>query len=269
MKTGSRSVCRSGLSFTWAIAGLLYIEGVWSANLTPGQTATVTAGSAPEVWALQGATLNVGPGGQTLGVNAGSSSTVNFTGGSTNGPVSVSGSTGTFTDSTLDATIGTGSRTGIGLSVISQVGDPNVLSSAVVTNSVIKGIGRGVNVSTGNSLTLTGTQVTGSGTGITYLDNGSGLTAVGGNAVVQGGSTVTGSNRGAILVDNNAAFSAPSLIVDDATITGTAGSGIFINSLRAANTPTVILRNGAVVSGGNGVLVQVGESTTPSPFLST
>ena len=269
MKTGCRSVCRKGALFTCAITGLLFIDGVWAVNLTPGQTATVFAGGAPEVWGLQGATLNVEPGGQTLGINAGSGSTLNFTGGSTNGPVSVVGSTGTFTDSTLDATIGTGSRTGIGLAVTSQAANPNVLSSAVVTNSVIKGIGRGVNVSTGNSLTLTGTQVTGSGTGPTFLDNGSGLTAVGGNAVVQGGSVVTGSNRGAILVDNNAAFINPSLIVDDATITGTAGSGIFISSLQAANTPTVILRNGAVVSGGNGVLVQVGESTTPSRFVST
>lgn len=255
--------------FAWMIVGMLLADGARAATLLPNQTATVSAGDVPETWSLQAATLNVNPGGQTLRVTTTLGSTLDFSGASTNGPVSVVGSLGTFVDSTIDATTGTGPAAGIGLSVLSQATATNVHSVVQFTDGVIKGIGRGVNVSTGNTLTLTGTQVSGTGTGLTFLDNGSGLTLVGGNATVQGASSVTGGVRGAILIDNNVDFASPSLVVDNSSITGTTGSGISVDSFRAPASPSVTLRNGAIVNSGNGVLLQVGDATTPSPFLTT
>jgi outer membrane autotransporter protein len=263
MNKGCRLAGLRSAQAVFLLTGLFAGESTLAAVLTPGQSATVAAGAAPETWALNAATLNVNPGGQTLTVNATNASTLNFSGASTTGGVVVNGSTGNFANSSINAV------NAIGLSVVAPGQVPGTGSTVQVTDGVINGFGRGVNVSTGSTVTLTATQVTGSGAGATFVDNGYGLTLVGGSAIVQGASTVAGSNRGALVIDNGNSFLSPSLVVDNATITGQGGSGIYVDAFRGPATPTVILRNGAVVNSANGMLLQVGESTAASPFLAT
>ena len=237
-------------------------DEVKAINLTPGQVRTVGPGDSADSWALQGATLNVLPGGQTLSVSAAVGSVLNFSGATSAGAVSVVSSTGTFLNSTMTTS------TGFGLNV-ARTPSGSTGSTVQVSSSVISGFGRGVNVSGGSTVTLNNTQVTGSGVGATVADNGYGLVIVGGAAVVEGGSTVTGSNRGVMMIDSGAADATPSFLLDNSTITGTTGSGIFVDTLRSASSATVRLQNGAVVNGGNGVVVQVGESTGGSAFQAT
>ena len=263
MGKGLQSKVRRCLEPGCLLFCVLFAEGGAAAILAPGQTRTVNAGAAPETWLLNAANLTVTPGGLTLNVNAQPGSTVNFSGASTTGGVLLSASTGTFLDSTINA------ATAIGLSVVAPGDNSSSALSAQVTNGVINGFGRGVNVSSGGTVTLTGTQVTGSGVGSTFVDNGYGLTQVGGSANVLGGSTITGSNRGALVIDNGASFVSPSLIVDNSTITGQAGSGIYVDSFRGPLSASVILRNGAVINSANGTLLQLGEATAASPFAAT
>ncbi|WP_447651928.1 autotransporter outer membrane beta-barrel domain-containing protein [Pseudomonas abietaniphila] len=242
---------------------MLVSNGAKGAVLGAGQTATVVAGAPAERWSMQAATLNVLPGGVTLGVSALNRSILNFSGAATTGGVSITGGTGTFLDSTIT------SATGIGLNAAALGSFTGAGSTVQVTNGVISGFGRGINVSTESNATLTSTQVTGSGVGATVADNGYGAVVIGSTLTVQEGSAITGSNRGAFVVDNGADFPNTALVVDNSTITGVEGSGIFANSVRGISTSTVTLRNGAVVNSGNGQLLQVGESATASPFLTT
>lgn len=254
-----KSVTPLGLCCAFSIVFSLIAEDAKAINLTPGQVRTVGPGVPADSWALQGATLNVLPGGQTLSVAAAVGSVLNFSGATSTGTVSIASSTGTFLDSTMTAS------TGIGLSVVRN-GAAGAGSTAQVSNSVISGFGRGVNVSGGSTVTLTNTQVTGAGVGATFADNGYGLVIVGGAALVEGASAVTGSNGGVLMIDSGAADATPSFVLDNSTITGTAGSGIVVRTLRSASSATVRLQNGAVVNSGNGVVVEVGESSGASAF---
>ncbi|MBC3950972.1 autotransporter outer membrane beta-barrel domain-containing protein [Pseudomonas folii] len=240
------------------IASLAWVDSASGAALIPGQTVNVQPGFPPEFWTLQNATLNVLPGAQTLSIGADAGSTVNLSGATVtpiagNGNVlglRVNSSTTTVLNSTIDATAG------VGLAVVNLAGTP---STGTVTNSIINGFGRGVNVANGSTATLTNTQVTGTGSGPTIADNGYGLVLFGGNATVQGGSTITGSNRGVLILEDGNAAPAPSLVLDNSTVTGTAGSAIFVDALSAAATPSVIVRNGTTLNAGNATVLQVGE----------
>lgn len=246
---------------TCMLAMCLITAQTRAATLTPGQTRDVAPGDPVESWTLTGATLNVQPGASTLGISATAGSTLD-TEGATTGRVSVTGSTATLIDTA------TTSLTGIGLSVV-KTGIGGAGSVVQVTNGVINGVGRGVNVSGGSVVTLTNTQATGTGSGPAMADKGHGVTMVGGAAIVEGGSTVTGSNRGAYLADSGPTDTTPSLIIDASTVTGLSGSGVFVNSVSGNAVASVSALNGALINGGNGLVLQVGDAATPSAFLTT
>jgi hypothetical protein len=130
---------------------MLVSNGAKGAVLGAGQTATVVAGAPAERWSMQAATLNVLPGGVTLGVSALNRSILNFSGAATTGGVSITGGTGTFLDSTIT------SATGIGLNAAALGSFTGAGSTVQVTNGVISGFGRGINVSTESNATLTST----------------------------------------------------------------------------------------------------------------
>ncbi|MDU8362605.1 autotransporter outer membrane beta-barrel domain-containing protein [Pseudomonas syringae group sp. J309-1] len=240
------------------IAALTLTESASGLSLVPGQTVNVGPAFPLDFWTLQTATLNVLPGAQTLSIGADNGSTVNVSG-ATVTPVAGNGnvigvrlnsSTATILNSTINATAG------MGLTVANLAGAP---STATVTDSVINGFGRGVNVAYGGLATLVNTQVSGSGSGGGLTDNGYGLVLFGGNATVESGSTVTGSNRGVLVINDGGTFPTPTLILDNSTVTGTAGSAIFVDSLSIPATPSITVRNGTVLNARNATILQVGE----------
>ncbi len=232
-----------------------------AANLSPGATAVVNAGSPVETWVLNGATLTVNPGGQTLGIRTTPGSALTLDGATVAGGVQraieTTGSTSSITNSTLTST------GNIGFSVIRVTG--GVPSTASVINSTIAGAGRGLNISGGSTATVVNSQITGTGAvGGSIAGNGLGISMVGGEAILQG-SQATGSNRGAGLFSNIASTATPHLLLDGSTLTSGAGSAILVGSLGGpAMNANIEVRNGSSLIAANGTILEVGLPTTPA-----
>ena len=264
-RNGCRAEMWGGPVFT--LAGMVLSHCASAATLGPGTTGVVNAGSPTTFWTLTDATLQVNPGGATLGISAQSGSTLNLNGAGVssvdpasqpNAPgVTLIISDGVITDSTIS------SVNDIGLSVNRQVSGVGGGSTAAVTNSSISGFGRGLNVVGNSTATLVNTQVTGTGSGLGgVIADGVGLTVIGGALATQGGSA-TGSNRGAVLTADNGGRITPSLTLDNTALTGTAGSAILIGTVVGTVTnASVVVQNGSTLNGGNGVILEVGQAAT-------
>ncbi|WP_422403934.1 autotransporter outer membrane beta-barrel domain-containing protein [Pseudomonas sp. GZD-209] len=229
-----------------------------AANLPPGGSAIVAPGTPAESWLLNSATLTVQPGGQTLQITANPGSQVTLDGATVNGgnarALALSSSQATIRDSTLTST------GNIGLSLTGGLAANSPGSSAVVQNSTITGIGRGLNVSGGSSATLVGSTVTGTGTGTGGVaGDGLGISLVGGEAILQD-STATGSNRGAGLFANSVGGNTqPHLVLDHSSLASQTGSAIVVSNLNApAMLARIEIRNGSTLSAANGTLVEIG-----------
>lgn len=244
---------------------------VFAATLNPGQTATVHSWTPVEQWTLTTATLNVTSGGQTNAIDARAGSTVSVSDGRTGAIVASGDSTvniqngqsasvrldnsnATMTDATISAVTGTG------LNLNTYGGGT---ASATVSNSSITGVGRGVNIYGESALTFSGTTVNGilnsSGTG-----DGLGLGIFGGTALINESSSVTGDVGGIRMVaDELGTYKDMSLVVDGATVTGKAGAAITVTGFNYVLIPTVAnitVANGAILEGGNGVLLDVSSN---------
>lgn len=208
----------------------------------------------------------VNPGGQTLGLRGVAGATLELDGATVTGVnpaaqlnapgVSLQSSNVTITNSTVS------SVNDIGLSS-DKVGLADPGSTATVSGSSISGIGRGVSVGGGSSVSLTDTQVTSTGSGAGgVIGDGVGISLQGGTASVQGGS-ITGSTRGAVLVAGRGTFLAPSLTLDNTTLTGTSSSAILITTVVGTVTNALVtVQNGSTLSSGNGVILEVGQAAT-------
>ncbi|MCQ2997727.1 autotransporter outer membrane beta-barrel domain-containing protein [Pseudomonas syringae] len=250
---------------------LLMANSAGAVTLNPGDSAGVDPGSQPASWKLVSAALTVNPGGQTLGIITEEASTLTINQGVIRGsPASpetplgiwLRGSTATIADSTIT------SSSDAGLSV-TEDRVASTPSTATVTNSSITGKSRGVNVSSGSELTLVGSQVSGSGAGaagLGILGDGVGMAVVGATANVQD-SSITGSNRG-IVVSASGRGQAPSVVtLDNTSVTGTAGSALLVNAVTPSFQPnaTFVVQNGSTLTGGNGVMLEVGLAGTANP----
>ncbi|MFJ4347210.1 autotransporter outer membrane beta-barrel domain-containing protein [Pseudomonas sp. NPDC089401] len=206
---------------------------------------------------LNGAQLTVEPGGETLGISALPGSTVLLNGASVAGDnqraLALTESQATINNSTLTST------GNFGLSVIKGVGAVAPGSTALVTNSTISGIGRGLNVSGGSSATLVGSTVNGSGAvGGTVAGNGLGISLVGGEAILRD-SSATGSNRAAGLFGSGTDNAAPRLELDNAKLTSLSGSAIVVSNLGTAPMDAdILIGNGSTLTAANQTLVEVG-----------
>lgn len=227
-------VCATALSISFS-------EPVLGRDLGPGESATVNAGDIAESWLVRtGGVLTVTPGGQTaniLAIGAG---------------VELSG-----------ATVSGGSTFGLSLTRSASVGGSN----GTVRDSTISGAGRGVNASFGSSVALNNTTVIGHDNGATsFYGGGLGLVLLGAQGTVTNKSTVQGDKHG-ILIGADVDFDdagAVSLLVDGSHVAGGTGSAIYVgSSLIEFGTAdaTIDIRNGATLSGGNGNLIEVADSS--------
>lgn len=238
---------------------------------TPGQaplagllvgpaSATVDAGSPADFWTLtQAASLTVNPGGQTLALNINNSTaslsgaTVNAT---TQSALEVNGANGVVSvnGSTLVSTQGAG--------VTAVVG-----AVATLADSQVSAVARGLNVSSAQlSARNIQVNVTGDG-GTAPLSGGAAVVQLSGAVVLSEGSRLVGANNGAVLLSDLAGTGEPgrqvSLVLDNSSLQGVAGSGINILPLRGrAPIADISLRNGATLIGGNGNAVELAAGTS-------
>ncbi|WP_366768949.1 autotransporter outer membrane beta-barrel domain-containing protein [uncultured Pseudomonas sp.] len=234
-----------------------------AATLAPGESATVGPGTAPETWTLESASLSVLPGGETLGINARTGSTVSLDGASVNSGaqpgVAMFGSNATIRNSTISST------SAIGLQAVRslQAGAPGSLVE--VSDSTISGTGRGVTVSSGSTVTLTDSTVTGLGTqGTSIAGSGLGVSITGGEAILRG-SNATGSRWGAGLFALNSDEAAPRLVLDNAGLTSQEGSAIVVGNLRGeAMLADIVIANGSQLTAANQTLIEVGLPSDPA-----
>ncbi|HCN45176.1 MAG TPA: autotransporter outer membrane beta-barrel domain-containing protein [Pseudomonas sp.] len=189
-----------------------------------------------------GATLN-SQNADTNSIRARSNSVVNLSGGSvvdTGGAVGaldLNASTLTMTGTRVTSSIGRGL-------VLATEGGQG--STAQVTDSTIVGLTAGVSVTAESELNLINTSVTATGAGSIGLINFSGIVKA------QGGS-ITGADKG-IVIRRVTTGSEGLLVLDGTQVVGQSGSAI---ELTNSSTATIDIRNGATLSGGNGILVNV------------
>lgn len=242
-------------------------------TLNPGDSAIVDPGSQPASWKLVSAALTVNSGGQTLGIITEGASTLIINQGTIGGtgPIGtpetsrgiwLRGAAATITDSTIT------SANDLGLSINEGTPVPGPAASTVtVTNSSITGKSRGVNVTSASVLTMVGSQVSGSGTGAGgVVGDGVGMAVLGATANAQD-SSITGSNRGIVVSASGTAQAPSTVTLDNTSVTGTAGSAILVNAVTPSLQPnaTFVVQNGSTLTGGNGVMLEVGLAGTATP----
>lgn len=249
------------------LLGLSISTSSHGVTLGPGNSSTVSPATELQTWALDNATLTVLPGGTTQGINAGNGSTVTISGGTVTSTapattlnalaLNLVSSTGTITDSNLTSV----NDVGLGVNVLAGGGATG--STATVSNSTISGFGRGVTVIGNSRVTLTNSQVTGTGTSYGGLvGDGVGLSVIGATAIVQR-SAITGSNRGVVMVADRGNIIAPSLTLDNSSVTSSTGSAILIGTIVGPVTnATLVAQNGSTLNGANGVMLEVGQAAT-------
>jgi outer membrane autotransporter protein len=238
-------------------------DQTWGVNLPPGASVTVLAGEPAQRWSLDAANLTVNPGGQTLDILTTAGSTVTLNGASVSSTslraLVLTNSVGVITDSTLTSTANTS------LSVVRGVDDSVPGSTATITNSVISGAGRGLNISGGSTATVINSQITGTGAvGASIAGDGLGISLVGGEAILQG-SQATGSTHGAGLFSNATTTATPTIVLDGSSLTSGTGSAILVGNLGTPpmNADIEVL-NGSTLTAANGVLLEVGLASSPA-----
>ncbi|MBD8598852.1 autotransporter outer membrane beta-barrel domain-containing protein [Pseudomonas sp. CFBP 8772] len=255
----------------WPIAVFLgtalTCEGGWASYLRPGSEATVSYADTPEDWRLNNARLVVTPGGETANIDARWNSTVDIDGGTAtsrgSAGVLLETSRAVINNATITAQNITSSTSeaSFGLHLYRYDTDTGG-SSAVVTNSIISGAGRGINAFDGAEVSLVNTTVKGNAGVDTVgpISGGVGM-VLGGSRATMSGSTVVGENNGVVIVSGRtgAQSSAASLVVaDGSAVVGENGSAILVS---AGNAPAVETRidvaNGSTLKGGNGVILEV------------
>ena len=267
----------------WSVAFLvgagLMGEEAFADYLRPGTEATLRPGTPVERWVVEGAKLHVTPGVDTREILARRNSEVTIDGGSVQSRgvegVRLDTSKAVIENSTITATnIGaTTSETPYGLNLYGYEASRGS-SSALVKNSTIAGVGRGINTFDGAELTLIDTQVRGHGgqNSVGPIGGGVGL-VMGGSRVGLSGSTVVGDNNGVVMMSGRQGLehSAARLVVDDgSTVVGKSGSAILVSFGRDANIESTIdVRDGSTLAGGNGVILEVEKGAIATLNVST
>ncbi|MBD8625306.1 autotransporter outer membrane beta-barrel domain-containing protein [Pseudomonas sp. CFBP 13727] len=260
----SRFVSRFILPGSFA-AGLLVLDGAEVAaarDLTgPGDALVIYPEAAITDWRLrEGASLYV-KGAKTLGIEVSSGSALRAENAQINGGaavgVRVSQSTASITGSTV---VSTGNY-----ALIASNGSETSGAQVSVFDSVLLGSGSGVSANYNNAITLANTQVLGRTANTSLLRGGNGILMLSGDINVTQGSNVVGETHGAVLsMDTFVPVPrASNLVVDNARVEGQRGAAIAVQTRNASPVQaSIIVRNGATLLGGDGVILQAGANTT-------
>lgn len=243
-----------------------FSQQTWAATLLPDEKRTISPITSVESWTLgERSTLNVLPDTGTDFILGLDNSTLNMNGATlfterAEG-INLIGATANLTNTNVTSNVS------YGLLVNRDGGSIGGPSSATVTGGSITGMGAGVYATYQSQVKLSGTNVNGIGDGSAeFYVGGTGLALEGATATIENGSTVTGTTYGVHLGADElggADGANTSLSVSSSTITGTAGSALNIGS-RLSDKPanaTVMIADGAVLNGGNGLAITVTDTS--------
>lgn len=232
-------------------------RAAWQELTGPDAIATVKPGDSAHLWKLTaGATLNAEPGATLKQVESYSSS-VNLNGAflaTEDQAMYLDNSTATIRNTTIKSA--------------DSALNVNKSSTASIHDSTFEGVGNGVNVASGAHALLANTRVHGASDGATgSMAGGSGLALVNGYAAVTQNSHIVGDHHGAIISAdrfNGDAGLNNSLAVDNAHVQGMTGSAIRVSTFTASRPTiaTISLSNGATLTGGNGMILEVDRGST-------
>ena len=244
-----------------AIALSLFASPVSAGNVPAGTTVNVNPGDVAEQWTVSG-TLNVNPGGQTLGIEA-TEGTVILDGAAVNGAsggVFFVNAAGDIRNSTIVSASFAGIVTG------AQQGGSQPTSTVSVAGSTVTSPGYGIAIAGGGAVGLVRTVVTGSDDGSTGASGGGiGIAVLAGSAIVADQSAVRGDRNGVVMSLVTAGVpsqTGSTLTVDNALVEGGTGSAIAVRFDGETTNSSIFARNGARLVGGNGNILEVEGGST-------
>ena len=266
---------RSLISLAVLAAATLSSHALAQAVL-PGDTQIVDVSTPISSWELNNANLVMTADAKSRQITASNGSVVQISGATVSAIPGSSGLRLTNSEAVIDNAVilGNNSSSNAGQQSfgISLEGRDPVLgggdgSSAIVRNSVVTGVGRGINLAQGSRITLQGTSVEGKEglDPIGTVAGGIGLTMFGGAADVMMQSVITGDNNGVLIESDNdkPEHATSSFILDNSSIVGRNGSAILVSDFYGMGTNTTIdIANGATLTGGNGVILEVEKAAS-------
>jgi outer membrane autotransporter protein len=274
--TSKPEIFRKTLVSAAILATFTSIDLAWAKPVAPGDTETVEPGAPPSSWELDNATIIVNPEARTRQISAVNGSRVEINGGTISAIAGNSGVRLIDSEALIEnaiirgtnATSKPGERS-FGMSLEGRdpaLGDgPG--SSAIVRNSEISGVGRGINVTEGSTLTLENTQVKGND-GLDPngpIAGGVGVALIGSSAYIKAGSVITGDNNGVVITGDKIGTSPEkaNLSLDASHVNGVNGSAILVSQHYTIGTEANIdITNGSTLTGGNGVILEVEKAAT-------
>lgn len=132
-------------------------------------------------------------------------------------------------------------------------------SSVAMTGSVVKGTEAGIDIYPGSSLTLSGSQVSGTGA------NGIGIHMYNGDLKANSGTVISGTVMGISVTQARptAGPGNPSIELDNSHVIGQTGAAIVVaRPFGTSDSTTIVLKNGSTLVGGNGNILEVNGATT-------
>ncbi|RMQ41891.1 putative autotransporter [Pseudomonas cichorii] len=175
--------------------------------------------------------------------------TLNFTGTQVNGAngsgiaISFMGGTGNFTGSSIGG---------------ADIGMRVTRADVSLTNSSVSGKEIGIDILAGSTVTLSGSQVSGTGT------NGVGIHMFNGALKATGGSLISGTVNG-ISVNQSPVTAGPGnpvIEIDNSQVVGQTGAAIVVGPpFGSADSTEIVIKNGSSLTGGNGNILEVNGST--------
>ena len=166
----------------------------------------------------------------------------------------------------LNAATLSGSDSGISLfRSYTAVGD-EIVRATIDGHSDISGTDVAADVGGNSVLDVSASRLTGTG------DGSRGLDLFSGSASLSNGTIVTGQANG-VQIYASPDFAIPdagrTLVVDGSTVRGVIGSAILVALGSSVNTASIVLRNRAVLQGGNGTAIEMAGGTSTSIDIAT
>ncbi|WP_080429661.1 autotransporter outer membrane beta-barrel domain-containing protein [Burkholderia ubonensis] len=262
MFPSANSICRR-TPIALATAMILSSTGVYAGTLIgAGASGTVNAGDEPESWTLlNGASLNVTPGGQTSAISATTGSKVSIDGGSINADSTAAALQ--LLDSSATVSRASIVNTSASALTLGRASGNNGLSSAAakIVDSTISGAGLGFSTFAGATLHLENTQVSAT------AKSGIGGLLFGGTVTATNGTHIAGDANGLQITSERQSNVdwVTNLSLDQSTVEGRSGAAIVVDKGVASFpsvTTNITVANGSNLIGGNGNILEINRGNS-------
>lgn len=235
---------RPGIIF-WLPAVFFFAGFAHSATIVDNTTLNIDSSTAPTDYLVRKKGVLNASDANTRSITAQSGSSLSINGSTIVGNDGGEGVTVTSSRASIDRTTVTSDDIGLAVNRSSVAAGG---STATVSNSQISGQLIGSQVTGLSSLSLTNTQITGA------ASDGIGVNILGGEVSASAGTSITGQATGVRMVNDALNVGSRTLLLDNSTVQGIAGSAILVDRGTEA---TINVFNGSSLLAGNGRLLDV------------